>query len=135
MNAGYQVRAFLNYALDPCSPVRKRQCCGFQFQGPQSHNMVFSDVCKVFKSLTKKNASPCAVYLNSGSLKSAVSLYLQASAYSKMGKKKSKSKNKAKLAAAAAAATAQTTTTSPLSIDNTTAPLPLFNAESLQCKG
>jgi hypothetical protein len=92
-------------------------------------------VCKVFEPLTEKNTSPCVVYLNSGPLKNAVSLYLQASASSKMGKKKSKSKNKAKLAAAAAvAATAQTAATSPSSIDNTTAPLPLFDAESSQCK-
>jgi hypothetical protein len=50
-----------------------------------------------------------------------------------MGKKKSKSKNKAK-PAAAAVATAQAAATSPSSIDNTTAPLPLFDAESSQCK-
>ena len=67
-----------------------------------------------------------------GPLKSAVSLYLEASASPKMGKKKSKSKNKTKLAAAA---TGQTATTSPSSIDNITAPLPLFDAESSQRKG
>src|SRR5207248_8694865 len=49
-----------------------------------------------------------------------------------MGKKKSRSKNKAK--PAAAAATAQTAATSPSSIDNTTAPPPLFDAESSQGK-
>jgi hypothetical protein len=50
-----------------------------------------------------------------------------------MDKKKSKSKNKAKLAAPAA--NAQTAATSPPSIDNTTAPLALFDAESSQPKG